>query len=173
MVDVLSTEHLMALARGQRKDKSCYSTTHTTGDTPTPHSHCVLGFRPPDSESDIDTILNLSLLQFGDARRGFKGKGLFVLEPVHEYVKRLSKFAEGHNFHAHQRYKCLDTKPSPYEEWLEGVARKVKDRWENCHEVPWCGHCGAPPLNQDLKRCSRCHQVSYCNVEHQRAADAK
>lgn len=44
--------------------------------------HAVLGFASRGGPGNVDTILDLASLQFGDVGRGYKGQGLFVLEPI-------------------------------------------------------------------------------------------
>jgi len=130
--------------------------------------HAVLGFSSPGTK--IDTILDLTSLQFGDVGRGFKGRGLFVLEPIQQYVGRLDKFAEQNDFKTPKMSaRISDTVPNS--EWLKKVAKKVKERWDQRETVHWCGHCGSPPRDgNELQRCGTCKAAYYCNVEHQKAA---
>lgn len=143
--------------------------TYVSGGTPVVQ-HAVLGFIPEGE--GIDTILDLSSLQFGDVGRGFKGRGTFVLESLEEYISRLNKYAKANSFEdAKQSHRIRHDAPDT--EWLIEVAQKVKERWENRESVPWCGHCGAPPrghAGQGLLMCSKCRQAYYCDAEHQRAA---
>ncbi|KAF5312995.1 hypothetical protein D9619_003611 [Psilocybe cf. subviscida] len=129
--------------------------------------HAVLGFASPGAK--LDTILDLSALQFGsDAGRGGpKNHDLFVLEPIARYDARLLKFATGNTFReAKLSGRIRDNAPN--NAWLLEVAQRAKDRWDNRENVPWCGHCGAPPRGgQDLKKCSKCKNAYYCNAEHQ------
>ncbi|KAF8174728.1 hypothetical protein BJ912DRAFT_42847 [Pholiota molesta] len=143
------------------------STVYITG-SESSSVHAVLGF--PSPGSDTDTILDLASLQFGDVGRGFKGKGLFVLEPVQQYLKRLDKFAEYSTFDDAKISSRVRAHTTPNNDWLKEVAQRAKDRWDNRKKVPWCGHCGGPPRDQDLKRCGKCRKAWYCNEEHQRAA---
>jgi len=139
--------------------------TYVTGNDAT-MIHAVLGFGPPGSS--IDTILDLASLQFGDVGRGDKGRSLFVLEPVFQYANRLEKFAKSSNFKDPKLSQRI--RPTPHDDWLKVVAQRAKDRWDNRTAVPWCGHCGAPPRGQNLKKCSKCKAAWYCDAEHQRAA---
>ena len=140
--------------------------TYITGDDPT-MVHAVLGFGPPDSIFDI--ILDLASLQFGDVGRGNKGRSLFVLESVPQYANRLEKYAKSSNFNNPKL--SLRIRGTPNDNWLRTVAQRTKERWEKRATVPWCGHCGAPPLkDQSLKRCSKCKAAWYCDASHQNAA---
>ncbi|KDR68725.1 hypothetical protein GALMADRAFT_256547 [Galerina marginata CBS 339.88] len=139
--------------------------THISGGQPIV-DHAVLGFSAP--AANVDTILDLASLQFGDVGRGVKGRSLFVVEPIEQYVSRLSKYANHHDFH--QAKHSLRINDAPDSDWLREVAKKVKERWDNRINEHWCGHCGAPPLGEDLKRCAPCKQAYYCNSEHQLAA---
>ncbi|PPQ98059.1 hypothetical protein CVT26_003285 [Gymnopilus dilepis] len=138
--------------------------------------HAVLGFSAPSpsapsSPHEADTILDLAALQFGTAGRGSKGRGLFVLEPIENYIHRLDRFATGGNTFRDAKRSVRISDSAPDREWLKHVARKVKRRWEERDKIPWCGHCGAPPREgQDLKRCTKCRKVFYCDAEHQLAA---
>ena len=141
--------------------------TYITGDDPT-MIHAVLGFSPPNSLM-IDTILDLASLQFGNVGRGNKGRSLFVLESISQYTNRLEKFAESSNFTNPKLSQRI--RGSPKDAWLRAVAQRTKERWEKRDTVPWCGHCGAPPLmDRDLKKCSNCKAAWYCDADHQRAA---
>ena len=140
--------------------------TYITGDDPT-MVHAVLGFGPPGSS--IDTILDLASLQFGDVGRGNKGRSLFVLESISQYTNRLEKFAKSSNFNDPKLSQRI--RGTPNEDWLRMVAHRTKERWEKRDSVPWCGHCGAPPLrDRDLKKCSKCKAAWYCDTDHQTAA---
>ena len=140
--------------------------TYITGDDST-MVHAVLGFGPPDSS--IDTILDLASLQFGDVGRGNKGRSLFVLESVSQYTNRLEKFAKSSNFKNPKLSQRI--RGTPNDSWLRTVAQCAKERWEKRATVPWCGHCGAPPLrDRGLKKCSKCKAAWYCDTDHQSAA---
>ena len=139
--------------------------TYITGEDST-MIHAVLGFSTPGAT--IDTILDLTSLQFGDVGRGTKGRGLFVLESVFQYAKRLEKFAKGSDFKNPKLSQRI--RDTPNDDWLKVVAQRVKDRWENRNDVPWCGHCGAPPRDRDFKKCSKCKAAWYCDADHQSAA---
>lgn len=129
--------------------------------------HAVLGFGPPDSS--IDTILDLASLQFGDVGRGNKGRSLFVLESLSQYTDRLERFAKSSNFNDPKLSQRI--RGTPKDDWLRMVAQRAKQRWEKRATVPWCGHCGAPPLkDRDLKKCSKCKAAWYCDTDHQTAA---
>ncbi|KAF9475516.1 hypothetical protein BDN70DRAFT_883624 [Pholiota conissans] len=143
------------------------SKSYLTGCTPS-SIHAVIGFAEPGS--GVDVILDLASLQFGDVGRGFRGKGLFVLEPVDQYENRLDKFAEQNTFQDLKMSTRINTNTTPNNDWLKEVTKRAKRRWDNRHNAHWCGHCGAPPRDHDLKRCGRCRKAWYCNAEHQGAA---
>ncbi|KAJ7487680.1 hypothetical protein B0H11DRAFT_1720711 [Mycena galericulata] len=136
--------------------------TYTTGEDDS-MIHAVWEFS--DLSSDTSTaILDLSSVQFGDAGRGLAGRSTFVLESKDAFFERLKGIA-GQT----QVTKVSDRiRGTPVDAWLKSVAKRVKERWENRHEHPWCGHCGA--LGADLKKCSKCHKAAYCNATHQVAA---
>ncbi|PPQ63557.1 hypothetical protein CVT24_004786 [Panaeolus cyanescens] len=138
--------------------------TYITGATKTPHA--VIGFSRP--EEDIDTILDLSALQFGDAGRGYKGNDFFVFEPIQDYVStRLPKYGESNTFKTAKVSEFIG--PAPDDEFLIDVAQRAKKRWENRKQVPFCAYCGAPPRDgEQMAKCSGCKEVFYCSLEHQR-----
>jgi len=135
--------------------------------------HCVLGFQsstvPSDAsssdESDerespqFDTILDMTSLQFGDAGRGFKGKGLFVLESETDYTARLSTLARDNDFEDAKFSLQLGNLPPIQEKWLPEVAARAKARWDQRQEKTFCGYCGTP---EPAKRCTVCRVVYYC-----------
>ena len=129
--------------------------------------HAVVGFAPPDVE-DMTSVIDLSSMQFGDIGRGpgGKGQGLFALDTMDEFYDRMEKVAHGKvddETKLSQRIGPCNDDP-----WLKKVAEKVKERWEERASKKWCGHCGAPL--PDTKACSGCHNVWYCNQEHQKLA---
>jgi len=128
--------------------------------------HAVLGFPPPGG--DVDVILDLSSMQFGDVGRGFNGKGLFVLEPKSQYVSRLDKFAKGNDFSDAKESQRI--RHTPDDDWLKEAAKRTKERWDKRSVEPWCGHCGAPACAEPLKRCAKCHRAHYYDAAHQLAA---
>ncbi|KAF8991255.1 hypothetical protein BDZ89DRAFT_1173344 [Hymenopellis radicata] len=69
-------------------------TTYITGDESYGMNHAVLGFAS-SREGNIDTILDMSSLQFGDAGRGLGGKSLFALESLDEFYDRVETIARG------------------------------------------------------------------------------
>ncbi|KAH9487294.1 hypothetical protein JR316_0001364 [Psilocybe cubensis] len=126
--------------------------------------HAVLAFS--EDGQNIESILDLSSLQFGDVGRGCKGRGLFLLEPVHEYVDRyLPRFATQNNFEDGKHSSRINDAPDSA--WLRQVAKRVKERWDNRKNEHWCGHCGAP--GKTLRKCP-CGSAYYCDVDHQKAA---
>ncbi|KAF8816678.1 hypothetical protein BYT27DRAFT_7181530 [Phlegmacium glaucopus] len=130
--------------------------------------HAVLGFASPGG-GDVDTILDLASLQFGDIGRGYKGNGLFVLEPIDQYTARLEKYAKRNTFD--QSRMSFRINKAPDDDWLQVVAKKTKERWDKRAIEPWCGYCGAPALtDQLLKRCAACKKAHYCDADHQRSA---
>ncbi|KAF9527072.1 hypothetical protein CPB83DRAFT_884433 [Crepidotus variabilis] len=131
-------------------------------------AHVVLAFPAPSDADDPQTILDLASLQFGDAGRGCKGRGLFVLEPVQQYKERLKNFADGNNFLEDKITQRITSTPD--DDFLKNVANRAKERWEKRKTDFWCGHCGSPARNDPLLRCSKCQQAHYCNSEHQLAA---
>ncbi|PPQ79602.1 hypothetical protein CVT25_003482 [Psilocybe cyanescens] len=102
--------------------------------------HAVLAFS--ETGQNIESILDLASLQFGDVGRGCKGRGLFVLEPVNDYVARLDRYARDNNFEDGRH--SLRINDAPDSAWLRQVAKRVKERWDNRKTEHWCGHCGAP-----------------------------
>lgn len=140
---------------------------YTTGES-TSMRHAVLSFPPPTLDHKRECILDLSSLQFGDAGRGFKGRGTFVLEPVQDYLARLDTIAVRNNFQDAERTQRV--RPSANDEFFVDVAKRAKARWEKRKTDPWCGHCGAPSRDTPLKRCAKCRVAHYCNAEHQLAA---
>lgn len=133
--------------------------------------HAVVAFGP-SKDGNLETILDMASMQFGDTGRGpgRNGKGTFVLESLDQYYDRLESIAEGGDS---VRTSFLITEdPDPaYEAWTKEVAKKVKDRWEKRKENHWCGHCGSPLANgPGLKRCSGCREAYYCDREHQKMA---
>jgi len=135
--------------------------------------HSVLGFRSEqegdahDQTPDFDAILDMSSLQFGDAGRGFRGKGLFVLEPEKDYAARLKTFAKGNDFVDAQLSLRIRNPLTDQKAWLQDVAVRAKARWERRHENPFCGYCGAPKAS---KRCALCKSTYYCDEAHQSGA---
>ncbi len=142
---------------------------YTTGESANMR-HAVLSFPPPTLNNNRECILDLSSLKFGDAGRGFKGRGTFVLEPVKDYLARLDIIAVRNNFQDAERTQCVRPRASANDEFLVDVAKRAKARWEKRKTDPWCGHCGAPSRIAPLKRCAKCHVAHYCNAEHQLAA---
>lgn len=130
--------------------------------------HAVLAFPPSTGEEEDGTILDLSSLQFGDVGRGFRGRGIFVLEPVKDYIRRLDTLAVGNDYHDAKR--SLRMRPTPFDDYLKEVAHRAKERWDKRQTEHWCGHCGAPSQSAPLKRCTKCQAAYYCDPEHQLAA---
>ncbi|KAL1735093.1 hypothetical protein EV714DRAFT_201346 [Schizophyllum commune] len=132
--------------------------------------HSVLTFgNAPARWDNIRTVLNLASLEFGDAGRGVKGKGTFVLEPIKAYDARLDKVAEANELLMEE----ITVELPPLEEGdeeqmhLKALAAKVKERWDRRAKEPWCGHCGAPGPKEQAKCCS---SARYCSRDHQVAA---
>ncbi|KAF9475514.1 hypothetical protein BDN70DRAFT_935818 [Pholiota conissans] len=142
------------------------SSLYITGSDPV-SLHAVLVFNLGSSEG---TILDLASLQFGNVGRGFEGKGLFSLEPVKQYKKRLEEFAQRNTFDNPKLSHRINSHTTPNNEWLKKVAKRAKARWDNRDKVHWCGHCGAPPLGGDLISCPSCNNAWYCNEDHKSAA---
>ncbi|PPQ68781.1 hypothetical protein CVT24_007724 [Panaeolus cyanescens] len=133
-----------------------------------PIKHTILGFGPP--ASPIETVYDLTSMQFGEEGKGNKRKGLFVLEPIQDYVGiRLPKMVESHTM---SEAKLLDRVEFDVNDiHLIDVARRVKTRWQRRKEIPFCAYCGAPPEHgKDMAKCSACKLDHYCNEEHQRNA---
>ncbi|KAJ7576930.1 hypothetical protein C8J56DRAFT_971975 [Mycena floridula] len=142
------------------------SEIHITGMEPE-MVHAVVGFFRPQSEN-IDTILDLASMQFGDTGRGIKGKGVIVLESYDAFSSRIfDKVAQGGDY-TRASHAILPNTSESIELWLKQVARRAKQRWDKRETDPWCGHCGAPA--RDAKRCSLCKEARYCDAEHQTAA---
>ncbi|KAL1678037.1 hypothetical protein EV122DRAFT_213021 [Schizophyllum commune] len=131
--------------------------------------HSVLTFgNAPARWDNIRTVLNLASLEFGDAGRGVKGKGNFVLEPIKAYDARLDKVAEANELLMEEITVELPPLEEGDEEMhLKAIAAKVKGRWDRRAKEPWCGHCGAPGPKVQAKCCS---SARYCSRDHQVAA---
>ncbi|KZT31515.1 hypothetical protein SISSUDRAFT_1123771 [Sistotremastrum suecicum HHB10207 ss-3] len=140
--------------------------TYVSG-SDSPIIHAVIGF--PASNGGSMAVLDLASLQFGDVGRGFKGRGIFVLETVEDYLSRLNQYATSNTF---ERAKWSDRMTdAPESDWLREVARRVKGRWDKRETVHWCGHCGAPPPHdRGLMMCKTCKRAYYCDAAHQLAA---
>ncbi|KAL1757495.1 hypothetical protein FB107DRAFT_289267 [Schizophyllum commune] len=131
--------------------------------------HSVLTFgNAPARWDNIRTVLNLASLEFGDAGRGVKGKGTFVLEPIKAYDARLDKVAEANELLMEEiTVELPPLEKGDEEEHLKAIAAKVKGRWDRRAKEPWCGHCGAPGPKVQAKCCS---SARYCSRDHQVAA---
>ncbi|KAI5887049.1 uncharacterized protein SCHCODRAFT_02640593 [Schizophyllum commune H4-8] len=132
--------------------------------------HSVLTFgNAPARWDNIRTVLNLASLEFGDAGRGVKGKGTFVLEPIKAYDARLDRVAEANELLMEEiTVELPPLKEGDEEEMhLKAIAAKVKGRWDSRGKEPWCGHCGAPGPKVQAKCCS---SARYCSRDHQVAA---
>ncbi|KAK7460639.1 hypothetical protein VKT23_009356 [Stygiomarasmius scandens] len=129
--------------------------------------HAVVGFSESPS-GNIDSVLDLSSMQFGDVGRGpgAKGQGLFALDTMNEYYDRLEKITEGNDDSFTKMSQRIG--PSNDDKWLKLVAKKAKERWEERDAERWCGHCGAPGVA--AKACSACHNAWYCDEAHQKLA---
>ncbi|KAJ7058723.1 hypothetical protein C8F01DRAFT_1147017 [Mycena amicta] len=161
----------LTLEAPERLTLSCFlpkGPFYTHGESPT-MKHGVLSFRSPDDEdNDSDSVvLDLSSLQFGDAGRGTGGT--FVLEEHDVFMARLGAgrgIATGYTLD--MRAHLVQIREEAEDRWLIEVAKRAKARWDKRGSEIWCGHCGAP--NPALKRCAACHEIGYCNAEHQKAA---
>jgi len=132
-------------------------------------THAILAFPPPTIEEEPGAVLDLASLQFGDAGRGFNGKGLFVLEGSNQYVTRLDNYAERNNIMNAKVIPGL--RGAPDDDFLQEVARRAKERWDKRETEKWCQHCGAPSRDdKPLKKCAKCLMAHYCDREHQLAA---
>ncbi|KAJ7159539.1 hypothetical protein C8R46DRAFT_1001774 [Mycena filopes] len=138
--------------------------TYITGSEET-MMHAVSGFAAPD-EANVSTILDPASLQFGDAGRGLGGRSTFALESLDAFYDRVEVVALGADTATAKISSRIG--PCPDDAWLKRVARRAKERWEARGEKAWCGHCGAP--GDALKKCSLCHEESYCDAAHQVAA---
>ncbi|KAF2663873.1 hypothetical protein BT63DRAFT_465512 [Microthyrium microscopicum] len=130
--------------------------------------HYTVGFLRMD-EPSINVVLDLTSMQFGETGRGRVSDGMFVLEHIEDYKKRLHQWArEPEHVTNQSNFSMPNNAEKPPEEWMEAVVKRVKERWDNRAVEPWCGHCGAPSTKrQKLRKCTRC-EVYYCNQEHQR-----
>lgn len=140
-------------------------TLHVSGHEPQ-LPHAVVGFSPHDSAT-VKTFFDLSSMQFGEIGRGPgpKGKQLFALDTPEEFAIRFSHLAKGADPSKSQRN--LTISGTPFDDWLEEVAVRVKRRWDSRENEKWCGHCGAPNA---ASRCSGCGQAYYCGKQHQKLA---
>ncbi|KAL1746712.1 hypothetical protein HDZ31DRAFT_61908 [Schizophyllum fasciatum] len=133
--------------------------------------HTVLTFgNAPARWDNIRTVVHLTSLEFGDAGRGVKGKGTFVLEPIQAYDARLERVAEANELLMEEIMPELPPPSEGGEEeeaHLKALAARVKRRWDKRVAEPWCGHCGAPEPKVQAKCCS---SARYCNREHQVSA---
>ncbi|KAF8907651.1 hypothetical protein CPB84DRAFT_1744561 [Gymnopilus junonius] len=118
--------------------------TYISGADPT-IIHAVLGFATPGG--DIDTILDLASLQFGDVGRGFKGRGLFVLEPIAQYLSRLDKFAKRNTFKQAK------------------LSQRINDAPDTLVRALWGSSAWSRP--QEVYKMQKAY---YCDAEHQLAA---
>ncbi|KAF9019293.1 hypothetical protein BDZ89DRAFT_1073159 [Hymenopellis radicata] len=157
IIDPITMTHATVLPRG---------TTYITGDESYEMNHAVLGFAS-SREGNIDTILDMSSLQFGDAGRGLGGKSLFALESLDEFYDRVETIARGADTENARTSMAITPAAAHIEAWLAGVAKRVKERWDKRHQEHWCGHCGGPAATQ---RCSKCGGAYYCDRRHQVAA---
>ncbi|KAF9019299.1 hypothetical protein BDZ89DRAFT_1208263 [Hymenopellis radicata] len=133
LINPITMTHATVLPRG---------TTYITGDQSYEMNHAVLGFAS-SREGNIDTILDMSSLQFGDAGRGLGGKSLFALESLDDRVETIARGADTENA------RTLMMAITPAAAWLAGVAKRVKERWDKRHQE----HSGGPAATQ---RCSKC-----------------
>lgn len=145
-----------------------HNSTYLTGADPV-MDHAVLAFPPPPNQDEPEAILDLASLQFGEAGRGFNGKGIFVLEPVDQYMTRLNNYARRNDFK--NAKLSIRINAAPDDEFLQEVARRAKERWDKRNTEKWCQHCGAPSRHGiPLKRCAKCRVAHYCDKDHQLAA---
>ncbi|KAF9042171.1 hypothetical protein BJ165DRAFT_1486023 [Panaeolus papilionaceus] len=137
-----------------------------TGGIKTPHA--VIGFSPP--AGSMDTILDLSSLQYGEVGRGYKGNDLFVFESIQDYVTtRLPKYGESNTIKTAKLSDLIG--PAPDDDFLVDIALRAKRRWENRTQIPFCAYCGAPPKEgTQMERCSGCKKDFYCSSAHQLSA---
>ncbi|KAJ7259713.1 hypothetical protein C8J57DRAFT_1134971 [Mycena rebaudengoi] len=136
--------------------------TYITGSDET-MPHAVVGFAK-SGEGNVETILDLASLQFGDAGRGLGGRSIFAVESLDKFYDRLETITRGGKVDK----TSARIRPSPHDEWLKRVAKKAKERWDARGSHGWCGHCGSP--GDDLQKCSACHEARYCDAAHQLAA---
>jgi len=127
--------------------------------------HAVFGMAEIGGEN-VSAILDLSSMQFGELGRGLKSKDMFALESLDQFYDRLEKISRGWG----ETKTSFRLGPTPQDIWLKEVAKRVKSRWENRSEIPWCGHCGAPLRQANPKKCSLCKEVFYCNDQHGKMA---
>ncbi|KAH8164031.1 hypothetical protein CIB48_g4240 [Xylaria polymorpha] len=102
------------------------SIAHVNGEGVT-MAHAVMGFLR-ESRDEVNSILDLSSLQFGEVGRGpgSRGQALFALDTMDEFLDRMEKVAEDRIREKSRMSLRID--PCPHDEWLKEVARKVKDR---------------------------------------------
>lgn len=168
--DLLNLKRL-TIAAVSDINNNCITNYITGGADQKKFRHAVVGFGR-STDGNIETVLDMASMQFGDTGRGpgRKGKGTFVLESLDQYYDRLETIVEGGD--AAKTSSRITEDPNPaYEAWTKAVAKRVKERWEKRKESHWCGHCGSPLANgPELKRCSACREHYYCNKEHQTMA---
>ncbi|KAJ6613943.1 hypothetical protein B0H10DRAFT_192608 [Mycena sp. CBHHK59/15] len=140
------------------------SHTYITGATHT-MPHAVVGFAT-SKDGNVETVLDLASLQFGDAGRGLGGRSTFALESLDAFYDRVESVALGAD--TEHAKTSVRIGPCADDAWLKRVARRAKERWDARGTTPWCGHCGAP--GGDLKKCSLCREACYCDAAHQHAA---
>ncbi|KAJ6509693.1 hypothetical protein DFH09DRAFT_1183049 [Mycena vulgaris] len=138
--------------------------TYITGSEDT-MMHAVVGFAK-SKDGNIETVLDLASMQFGDAGRGLGGRSTFALESLDAFYDRVETIARGADTENARTSARIG--PCPDDVWLKQVAKRVKARWEQRDQKAWCGHCGAS--GDALQRCSLCHEDSYCDAAHQTAA---
>ena len=139
---------------------------YVTGGQPN-MEHAVFGFAR-STDGNIDTILDLASMQFGDAGRGLGGKSLFAVENMDRFYDRIEKIARGADTeNARTSQVIIPSQDKAFETRLRDIAKKVKQRWEKRALEHWCGHCGAPV---EKLRCSLCQVAFYCDKDHQVAA---
>lgn len=125
--------------------------------------HAALGFKSLES-GEIESVLDLASMQFGDIGRGpgEKGKMLFALDRMEESEARLKKLAQRTK---NRRLAMFMASSKHSVDYVHQVAQRVKERWENRATEKWCAYCGAP---EPQFKCAGCNDTWFCNKEHQK-----
>ncbi|KAJ7280310.1 hypothetical protein C8J57DRAFT_1175036 [Mycena rebaudengoi] len=150
----MKLQHSKLLTYADVMNKAIY----TTGEDPV-SSHTVLRF----SGGNNVVVLDLASMQFGDAGRGLRDHGTFVLESLDDFTTRLQSYAR----------KFTDVKisyrmrppPPDIDAWLAQAARRVKQRLGKKKKEPWCTSCGTP-VRRGSTSCAFCASLRPAELPH-------
>ncbi|KAF9042142.1 hypothetical protein BJ165DRAFT_1405852 [Panaeolus papilionaceus] len=148
-------------------------------------AYSVIGLTSLDSSTSanmgdagpVDTIVDLSSMQHGDAGRGYHTEDAFIVARLEDYVQDcLPKFAKSHTFE-HATYNCTARRLARREPWDDEMLETVdyvRRYWEFRHIRTFCAFCGVPEGfkgdGKPLICCSRCQNEFYCSHFHQQSA---